>query len=64
MKNFWEIAILSYTLSELIYFEGVLSTYLLVYPPHSKKKKKRKERRTLQVSMDFSHSNASISSFI
>ena len=43
MKIFWEIAILSYILSELVYFEGGLPIYLLVYPPPLQKKKKNKE---------------------
>ena len=63
MKIFWEIAILSYILSELVYFEGGLPIYLLVYPPPLQKKKKN-QRRTLHVSMDFSHSNVSVWSFI
>lgn len=41
MKIFWEIAILSYILSELVYFEGGLSIYLLVYPPHPPQKKNK-----------------------
>ena len=64
MKIFWEIAILSYILSELVYFEGGLSISLLVYPPHPPPKKKQNQRRTLHVSMDFSHSNVSVWSLI
>ena len=44
MKIFWEIAILSYILSELVYFEGGLPIYLLVYPPPLQKKKKKPKK--------------------